>query len=247
MARHRTRNREVPADALLSALRQAAEKDGARDVEAVVAHFATYVRAQAPHLAVTDHRPTPRHRRRVAPAATVVATLAIAGGLGAVASGAVANPFERSPAAVAAPDPGGPGDLPVAGGGGTGTNRATPGAGGELEPVPETTAPVDPAIAEVVSWQMVFSDPSTALAGVGSDPAQPPAPPTTVSPTTVPATTVPATTVPGAAPVDTSVVTGDTAPPSPAPPTTALTPAPQPLTQPGGEAGSGETGAGEGG
>ncbi len=51
MALERTSSGDIPVERLLAQLRRAAEQDGVEDVDALVAEFATYVRAQAPRLA----------------------------------------------------------------------------------------------------------------------------------------------------------------------------------------------------
>ena len=90
VANERASNGDVPVDALLAALRRAAEQDGVEDVDAVVAEFATFVRAQAPQIA--SQRSTRRQNGPWATAALSAGVLVTAA-LGAVAGGVVANPF----------------------------------------------------------------------------------------------------------------------------------------------------------
>ena len=92
---------DADIDALLGALRRAAEDDGVEDVDAVVAQFATFVRARAPHLA--SHHARHRTGRSSWGGATIAAGLLVAAAVGAVASGVVTDPFGggRSTPAVA--------------------------------------------------------------------------------------------------------------------------------------------------
>lgn len=90
MANERANNGNVPVDALLAALRRAAEEDGVDDVDAVVAEFATFVRAQAPQLA--SAAPSRRQGSGWTTAVLAAAALTTAA-FGAVASGLVADPL----------------------------------------------------------------------------------------------------------------------------------------------------------
>jgi len=90
VAIERANRGDVSVDAVLAALRRAAEDDGIEDVDAVVAEFATFVRAQAPHLASQrlQHRPQGARWRTAAATVTIAAAT-----VGALATGVVSNPF----------------------------------------------------------------------------------------------------------------------------------------------------------
>lgn len=90
MVAERAFNDSVPVDALLAALRRAAEEDGVEDVDAVVAEFATFVRAQAPYLASS---PAARRSTSSWTTALLAAGALTTAAFGAVASGVVPNPF----------------------------------------------------------------------------------------------------------------------------------------------------------
>ena len=90
MAIERANRGDVSVDAVLAALRRAAEDDGIEDVDAVVAEFATFVRAQAPHLASQRLQRRPRGARWRTAAATVTIAAAT---VGAFTTGVVSNPF----------------------------------------------------------------------------------------------------------------------------------------------------------
>ena len=90
MVAERASNDSVPVDALLAALRRAAEEDGVEDVDAVVAEFATFVRAQAPYLASS---PAARRSTSSWTTALLAAGALTTAAFGAVASGVVPNPF----------------------------------------------------------------------------------------------------------------------------------------------------------
>ena len=95
MATERVTNGEIPVEALLAQLRRAAERDGVEDVDAVVAEFATYVRAQAPRIAA--QRAGRRSGLSWSGALLTAGALSVAA-FGAVASGLVALPFLPSAA-----------------------------------------------------------------------------------------------------------------------------------------------------
>ena len=90
MATERVANGEIPVEALLAQLRRAAEQDGVEDVDAVVAEFATFVRAQAPRIAA--QRAGRRGGMSWSGALLTAGALSVAA-FGAVASGLVTNPF----------------------------------------------------------------------------------------------------------------------------------------------------------
>jgi len=90
VAIERANRGDVSVDAVLAALRRAAEDDGIEDVDAVVAEFATFVRAQAPHLASQRLQRRPRGARWRTAAATVTIAAAT---VGAFTTGVVSNPF----------------------------------------------------------------------------------------------------------------------------------------------------------
>jgi hypothetical protein len=94
----RATNGEIPVEALLAQLRRAAERDGVEDVDAVVAEFATYVRAQAPRIAA--QRAGRRSGLSWSGALLTAGALSVAA-FGAVASGLVALPFLPSAASSA--------------------------------------------------------------------------------------------------------------------------------------------------
>ncbi len=203
-------NGKVQVDALLGALRRAAENDGVEDVDAVVAQFATFVRAQAPHLAVSAHTTPNRSRRGWATATLAVG--AITAAIGAVVTGAVPNPFLQSPAPASAVAAGGEtaglDAGPVVVDGGVPSPGTPGGDAGAIAPATDPATVTEPGISEVGAWQMVFSDPDaapladaaslppgdpTAPATVPADTSVPSAPETAAAPTTAAPTTAPAT------------------------------------------------------
>lgn len=98
MATERAANGEIPVEALLAQLRRAAERDGVEDVDAVVAEFATFVRAQAPRIAAQR---AGRHSGLSWSGALLTAGALSVAAFGAVASGLVTNPFLPSAASSA--------------------------------------------------------------------------------------------------------------------------------------------------
>ena len=94
MATNHHRSDELPVEALLGALRTAAERDGVEDVDAVVAQFATFIRAQAPRLA-TQRGPT-RWTPSLTGMISGAAVAAAAAGFVVIGTGVAANPFDNS-------------------------------------------------------------------------------------------------------------------------------------------------------
>lgn len=214
MAAERASNDNVPVDALLAALRRAAEEDGVEDVDAVVAEFATFVRAHAPHLASAQvtRRSTPSWTTALL-AAGALTTAAF----GAVASGIAPNPFlgqgSRASAATAdgqdADAPPASIDAVVAGAGATASGTGSPGVG-DATAAPSITYS-DPDFLAVVAEQRAeipdqtlptITTPTPVTTATTNGSATPAVDPATG------ATTTTSTTLPGSA--ATTATTGDT-------------------------------------
>lgn len=172
VANERASNGNVPVDALLGALRRAAEQDGVDDVDAVVAEFATFVRARAPHLATASSTRPARSGTWTTALLCVgaVATLAI----GAVTAGVVSNPLRAGRTATTATadapsDPAVallPSDAPLdgtgTGGAATGRSTNTPDAGAAA-----VSPFTDPDALAVVAEQQLEAGAAESLAATG--------------------------------------------------------------------------------
>lgn len=216
MAIERANNGNVPVDALLAALRRAAEEDGVDDVDAVVAEFATFVRAQAPQLASA----APSRRQGSGWTTAVLAAGALTtAAFGAVASGLVANPLIDAgvsgsssasgdgPEAVSSPTP--DLDAPVA------VVNARPDAAGPataLDPV----ASLDPELALVEAQQNDIERPAPTDPFVSTNPVVPANPMVSTDPDAPGAPT-------GTAPSNPATTSATTNPSNPSPTTTTTT------------------------
>jgi molecular chaperone DnaK len=263
VATERTTNGGVPVDALLAALRRAAEDDGVDDVDAVVAEFATFVRAQAPRL--VSQRP--RRSSHLSWSGSLLAAGAMAtAAFGAVASGLVANPFlggtsststasasgsgadtvEPSFGATAPSDA--PADAPTWAGSSPIASGSSSAAAADVEIVwsdAPSTAYTDPDALELVAEQRLASLAPTVEPTVTSDPLADPVTDPLPDPLGAPiADPVTDPLVDPAAVIDPAGAdpTTDTADPDPATtdptadtaPTTTLVDATTPLDEPGG-------------
>ncbi len=201
MATERAANGEIPVEALLAQLRRAAEQDGVEDVDAVVAEFATFVRAQAPRIAA--QRAGRRSGMSWSSALLSAGALSVAV-FGAVASGLVTNPFLPStPSYAGATDrdatdrAGGiDGDVLVVSPGGV-TSDGAGSAPGPANDAAATDPFVEPAPATefAETTPMTFTDPD-ALALLAEQRSAGPTPPPSTTPV-APSTTAPD--APGAA------------------------------------------------
>ena len=229
MATERAANGEIPVEALLAQLRRAAEQDGVEDVDAVVAEFATYVRAQAPRIAA--QRAGRRNGLSFSGALLTAGALSVAA-FGAVASGLVTNPFLPSTPSGSDVSAGtddrdtGAGDLVLAGLDGTGGTSGAADDGQRDTGTADGTATADtladPAAATefTETAPMTFTDPD-ALAVLAEQRSAGPTPPPSTTPV------APSTTAPdpanAAEPADATTATATTTPSNPSTPSTPST------------------------
>lgn len=238
MATERAANGEIPVEALLAQLRRAAEQDGVEDVDAVVAEFATFVRAQAPRIAA--QRAGRRSGVSWSSALLTAGALSVAA-FGAVASGLVTNPFLPSTPSFASASDRDPSDgdasdddgsleddvLPVPNVGeatSDGQNPSQSPTDTASDGATDVVAEPIPAIEFTETAPMAFTDPDALAvlaeqrsAGPTPPPSTTPVAPTTIAPDApaaddpVAAATTSAST-PTTAPADATGVTSDTAP-----------------------------------
>jgi hypothetical protein len=241
-------------DDVLAALRRAAERDGVEDVDAVVAQFATFVRAQAPHLASAPrrHGSGSRSGGGARTLALLGSAAVIAGLVAGVGTGRIANPLRSTTSATADASDGTSDDAPLpvgvtpnlGQGGGTAGSGATgvpaPGGvgdGGAVHPLEsggETLIEIgaDDVVDSPVA-AMTFSDPDAVVLDQGSAGPTDAAPVSPAAPAmTSPAVTSPAVTSPGdtTAPATTTTTTATTATTTTTATTATTTTVPSPTT-----------------
>ena len=199
MAIERANRGDVSVDAVLAALRRAAEDDGIEDVDAVVAEFATFVRAQAPHLASQRLQRRPRGARWRTAAATVTIAAAT---VGAFTTGVVSNPFVGTTSFEASADASDASDAPDASTAGVGVDMSdtapmTGGAASTNTPAADgvgaETIVDEPPVELAFSASMTFTDPD-ALAIAEQQVAGPVPTDTSTTTTTTTATSTTTTT-----------------------------------------------------
>jgi hypothetical protein len=232
VASERIRKGDPSIDDVLAALRRAAERDGVEDVDAVVAQFATFVRAQAPHLASAPRRHSSGSRSGggARTLALLGSAAVIAGLVAGVATGRIANPLRSTTSATADASDGTSDDAPLpvgvtpnlGQGGGTAGSGATgvpapggAGDGGAVDPLQsggETLIEIgaDDVVDSPVA-AMTFSDPDAVVLDQASAGPTDTSPVSPVSPA-APAMTSPAVTSPGdtTAPATTTTTTTTT-------------------------------------